>query len=96
MNRRLVVSNIAQFDLANIHDYIAERNLAAADRVVDQIEAAGLALIVAPFTGSAVGESHPGLRFRVVGKYVVFYRVTDDVVWIQRVLHGARDFGKLL
>ena len=96
MNRRLVVSNIAQFDLANIHDYIAERNLAAADRVVDQIEAAGLALIVAPFTGSAVGESHPGLRFRVVGKYVVFYRVTDEIVWIQRVLHGARDFGKLL
>ena len=96
MNRRLVVSNIAQIDLANIHDYIAERNLAAADRVVDQIEATGLALVVAPFTGSAVGESHPGLRFRVVGKYVVFYRVTDETVWIQRVLHGARDFGKLL
>jgi len=96
MNRRLVVSNIAQFDLANIHDYIAERNLAAADRVVDQIEAAGSALIVAPFTGPAVGESHPGLRFRVVGKYVVFYRVTDEAVWIQRVIHSARDFEKLL
>ena len=39
---------------------------------------------------------YPGLRFRVVGKYVVFYRVTDDRVWIQRVLHSARDFGKLL
>ena len=49
-----------------------------------------------PLTGSKCDALQPGLRFRVVGKYVVFYRVTDDVVWIQRVLHSARDFEKLL
>ena len=96
MNRRLVVSNIAQNDLANIHDYIAEHNRDAADRVVDQIAEAGLSLVATPFTGSQVGSSHPDLRFRVVGKYVIYYRVTDDIVWIQRVLHGSQDAKRLL
>lgn len=96
MNRRLVVSNIAQIDLANIHDYIAEHNRDAADRVVDQIEEASLSLVATPFTGSLVGSSHPDLRFRVVGKYVIYYRVTNELVWIQRVLHGSQDAKRLL
>jgi toxin ParE1/3/4 len=96
MNRKLVLSNFAQIDLANIHDYIAEHNDGAAARVVDRIEEASYTLLDAPFTGSLVGSSHPDLRFRVVGKYVIYYRVTDDKVWIQRVLHGSQDARKLL
>ena len=96
MNRRLVVSNIALNDLANIHDYIAEHNRDAADQVVDRIDEACLSLVTTPFTGSAVGSSHPDLRFRVVGKYVVYYRVTNDLVWIQRVLHGSQDVQRIL
>ena len=96
MNRRLVVSNIALIDLANIHDYIAEHNREAADRVVDRIEEAGLSLVATPFVGPLVGSSHPDLRFRVVGKYVIYYRVTDDRVWIQRVLHGSQDARRIL
>ena len=96
MNRRLVVSNIALIDLTNIHDYIAEHNLDAADRVVDRIEEAGLSLVATPFVGSLVGSSHSDLRFRVVGKYVIYYRVTDDHIWIQRVLHGSQDAQRIL
>ena len=96
MNRQLVVSNIALNDLANIHDYIAEHNQDAADRVVDRIDEAGLSLVATPFVGPAVGSSHPDLRFRVIGKYVVYYRVTNEVVWIQRVLHGSQDAQRIL
>ena len=40
MNRKLVLSFVARNDLANIRDYISERNPVAADRVIDRIEAA--------------------------------------------------------
>ena len=96
MNRVVVYSNIAKLDLKGIRDYIAEHNPSAAVSVLIQIKEECRQLGSMPFAGPAYGESHPGLRFRVVGKYVVFYRVTDDRVWIQRVLHSARDFGKLL
>lgn len=96
MNRKLVLSFVTRNGLANIRDYIAERNPVAADRVIDRIEAACLSVVAAPFTGPQVGESHPGLRFKLVGKYVVYYRVTDDAIWVQRVIHSARDAGRML
>ena len=96
MNRKLVLSFVARNDLANIRDYIAERNPVAADRVIDRMDAACLSLVASPFTGSQVGDSHPGLRFKPVGKYVVYYRVTDDAIWVQRVIHSARDAGRML
>ena len=96
MNRDVVFSNIAKLDFKAIRDYIAERNPKAAASVILRIREECRRLGSMPFTGSACDDLQPGLHFRVVGKYVVFYRVTDDVVWIQRVLHGARDFGKLL
>jgi toxin ParE1/3/4 len=37
-----------------------------------------------------------GLRHRSHKRYVIFYRVGDDAVEIVRVLHGARDWGRLL
>ena len=36
------------------------------------------------------------LRRRVHGNYQIFYRVTDDLVFVVRVLHGARDYEALL
>ena len=96
MNRRLVVSSIAKLDLASIFDAIADHNLTAAERLLAKIETSSLMLVAQPFTGPAFSERFPGLRFRVVGKYVVFYRGFDDSVWIQRVQHCARDATRLL
>lgn len=96
MNRRLIISAIAKLDLISIFDSIADHNMAAAERLLAKIEASCLMLVDQPFTGPAFSERYPGLRFRVVGKYVVFYRVFDDSVWIQRVVHSARDATRLL
>ena len=38
----------------------------------------------------------PGLRCFPVGKYIIFYCVTEDVLEIYRVLHGARRLEDLL
>jgi toxin ParE1/3/4 len=96
MNRRLIVSSIAKLDLVSIFDAIADHNVTAAARLLAKIESSCLMLVAQPFVGPAFSERYPGLRFRVVGKYVVFYRVFDDSVWIQRVLHSARDATRLL
>jgi len=37
----------------------------------------------------------PELRAWPVGNYLIFYRVQNNTVDIVRVIHGARDLGKL-
>lgn len=32
----------------------------------------------------------PGLRMATLGRYVIFFRVVEGAVRIERVLHGAR------
>ncbi len=96
MIRNVVYSNIAKLDLVSIHDYIAENNRAAALKVLMRIREACRSLGSMPFTGAACDDLQVDLRYRVVGKYVIYYRVTDDVVWIQRVLHGSQDAKRLL
>ena len=96
MNRRLIFSTIARYDLTNIYDGIAQFNVAAANRLKDRIRSSCRLLVVQPFVGSQYGEEFPGLRFLVVRKYVVYYRVYDDKIWIQRVIHSARDASGLL
>jgi plasmid stabilization system protein ParE len=37
-----------------------------------------------------------GIRRRVYGNYLIFYRVTGEQVFVIRVLHAARDTDALL
>ncbi len=37
-----------------------------------------------------------GVRRRVCGNYLIVYRVKDGAVEILRILHGARDYERLL
>ena len=39
---------------------------------------------------------HRGIRLRVSGNYLIFYRVEVDRVVIVRILHGARDYEAVL
>jgi plasmid stabilization system protein ParE len=39
---------------------------------------------------------HLGIRHRVVGNYLIFYRVHGLQVLVLHVLHGAMDYGDLL
>ncbi len=37
-----------------------------------------------------------GFRMLIVDKYIIFYRIIQNIVYIHRVLHGARNFPNLL
>lgn len=95
MSRGITLSNIATLELESIRDYIAADNPQAADRVLDRIWDALESIATLP--GS--GRLHPdftGLRYFPAGKYVIYYRLQNEIIWVQRILHGARNTQGLI
>jgi toxin ParE1/3/4 len=84
-------------DLIDIWRYIAENDYAAADRMLDRLEAAMATLGQNPQMGPARPDLAEGLRYFPVGRYVLLYREIAGGVEIVRCAHGARDlFGLAL
>lgn len=86
----MIFSPAAIADLVRIRAYIAQFNPIAARRMAERLIAAGDSLARFPNRGRPAG------RYRelvVVRPYVLVYRVTDDLVEILRVWHGAQDRG---
>jgi toxin ParE1/3/4 len=82
---------LAEADILEIWDYIADDSLAAADRWVDRLDEQFRLLAAQPMMGRARDELAPGVRSFPFGRYVVFYVPLDDGIDVVRVLHGARD-----
>ncbi|NYJ13434.1 addiction module RelE/StbE family toxin [Rhizobium leguminosarum] len=91
---RLVWTKRYLKELADINDYIGERNPRAAARVVNDIHSKTEKLLSAnPFLGRA-GEIR-GTRELVIPAtpYIVAYRVRDDHIEVLFVQHGAREWS---
>ena len=86
---------LAQADILEIWDYIAEDNPAAADRWVDQLDAQFRLLATQPKMGRARNELAADVRSFPVGRYVVFYVSLDAGIDVVRVLHSARDIDAI-
>jgi toxin ParE1/3/4 len=82
---------LAALDVLDIWDYIAEDDVAAADRWVDELDATLRSLATQPMMGRARDELAEGLRSLPYRRYVIFYLPIDDGIDVVRVLHGARD-----
>jgi toxin ParE1/3/4 len=76
--------------LEEIWSFVAERDVGAADRLIDEITGRFDHLPAYPEAGRARHELLVNLRSLPVGRYVIFYQPTDGVE-IFRVLHGSRD-----
>ncbi len=82
---------LAEADILEIWDYIADDSLAAADRWVDRLDEQFRLLAAQPMMGRVRDELVPGVRSFPFGRYVVFYVPLDDGIDVVRVLHSARD-----
>ena len=82
---------LAEADVLEIWDYIADDGIAAADRWVDRLDKQFQVLAMQPMMGRARDELAPGVRSFPFGRYVVFYLPLDGGIDVGRVLHGARD-----
>ena len=89
---RLVFTERAQADLLEAWAYIAEDNLAAADRVLDTVEQESKVLLMQPLMGRARPELGNQVRsWPSATPYILFYEVDGAELTVLRVLHHARD-----
>lgn len=94
---KVVLSAEALADLEAIGDYIARDDPARARSFVAELLAKARALGDMPHAFPVVPRyAHLGVRRRVHGNYLIFYRVADAGVIVIHVLHGARDYEALL
>jgi addiction module RelE/StbE family toxin len=90
--QRLIFTDRAQADLLEAWLYIAEDNLAAADRVLDTLEHEAKVLLMQPLMGRARPELGSQVRsWPSSTPYVLFYEVDAVELTVLRVLHHARD-----
>jgi toxin ParE1/3/4 len=88
-------SQLAEQDLRDIWQYIATDNPDAADRLLNTIDSKLERYAGQPAMGAPRDSLAPGLRSFPIGRYLVFYRIAPDGIEVARILHGARDLGRL-
>lgn len=92
---KITVTSTADLDLVEIWLSIARDKPQAADRIVDRFHETFQTLAANPVLGQAVDRYQKGLRCFSVGKYIVFFKSTDEQLVVYRVLHGARDLDAI-
>lgn len=92
--RRLDHSPAARADLIDIWLYIGAENPRAADRVLDSIDRRLQELLQHPYAGLLRDDVGPGVRRVVIGRYLAFYRVSEQAIEVLRVLHGKRQIDE--
>jgi toxin ParE1/3/4 len=92
-----VLSPRAKADLDDIWDY-TERNWGAeqAKAYIRLIGAAIQTLATSPARGKACDHIREGYRKYPAGSHVVFFRLTDGVIDVVRILHRRMDFDRHL
>jgi toxin ParE1/3/4 len=83
-------------DLLDIGDYIAQDSRDHARRFVGKLMEQCQRIGTSPMGYVGREDLAPGLRMAALGRYVIFFRVLDEMVRIERVLHGARSLPVVL
>lgn len=83
-------------DLLDIGDFIAKDSRANARRFVGKLMEQCQRIGNAPMGYTSRDDLAPGLRMAAIGRYVIFFRLIDNTVRIERVLHGARNLPVVL
>ena len=90
MKRQLRWTNDAAADLENICDYLFQNAPARAADLVLELYKAPAALLAFPYRGRKGRKE--GTRELVLSPlpYIVVYRITGEVIYVVRILHGAQ------
>ena len=85
---RLELSHLIESDLEAIGEYIARHNPTRAATFVEQLIGEIQRVAHQPMSFRLRPDIGPEARMSVYGRYVILFRVMQDVVRIERVLHG--------
>ena len=89
----------AEEDLSEIFEYVAVDNLKAAEAILTRIEKNLDVLAREPQLGRIPSDEElvrMGYRYLIVADYLVFYTFEEQTVLVHRIIHGARDYLRLL
>ena len=84
---------MAEADIVDIWDYIAEDSLDEADRWLDRLDEKLALWATQPAMARQRDELAPGIRGFAFGRYVVVFQALPDGIDVVRVLHASRDIG---
>ena len=95
--RQLVFTDQAEADLEAIGDYIALNSPFRAITFIQELRRDCMEPCTMPERYPLL-ERHrsPGIRRRVHGNYLIFYRVGTDTVEVLHIIHGAMDIETIL
>ena len=85
----------AEEDLLNIWKYIACDDSQQADHFLDLIYQKLENLSHTPMMGRARPELHSSMRSFPIGRYIVFYAITNTGIDVVRMLHGSLDIESI-
>lgn len=90
------LSHLAERDLDEIADYLADRNPSAAIREIEELAERFALLATHPLMGQ-FRKDLPGCpRTFSSGNYLILYRPTSTGIEVARVVHAARDLAAIL
>lgn len=96
---RIRVARQAREDLRELGNYLDARNPAAARRVLIAIQSTIQMIAEHRLDGQSLERLRPGLRAfparSPANQYVIFYRLTEQVLEVVTVIHGRRDWASL-
>ena len=90
------ISDEAEEDLAEIWAYIALDNSRAADKFIEKLRRTCQILSEFPGMGPMRPELAKDLRSFPVGRYIIFYRRSEQGIDVARVIHGMRNIKRVL
>ncbi len=97
MGKKIVLSEMAYYDIDSIFSYVSEDNKQAAEKLRRQIYESLKKLQDFPEMGPVISEedvpgAQRGYRRIVVNPYSIFYKVLEDRIVIARLLHGRQNW----
>ncbi len=91
---RVIRRPLAELDILEIWDYIAEDSVTEADLWVDRLDEKLRLWATQPMMGRSREELASSLRSFAFGRYVVFFLPISDGLDVVRVLHASRDINE--
>jgi len=88
---RLTFSRKVEPDLRRIGRYIAKDNPRRAASFLEEFWREFEIIRASPYAFPVRADVTGDYRSEPYGEYVIFYRIREDMVRIERVLHGRRD-----
>jgi plasmid stabilization system protein ParE len=92
---RLHYSQRSRADLDEIWDYVAHGSPRNAEAVLDRIHMKIDLLRLHPRAGHRRDDVRPGVRCAKSDGYLIFHRVTDGTLHVDRIVHHSRHLGRL-